>query len=75
MPTKKQPAASTVNKPFVLICLFVASTLTGTLWQGHEAPQEVAVQPAQMADAGHALPACGMVELSLTAQCKPRRDA
>lgn len=77
MHTKKQPAAA-INKPFLLICLFVASTLTATVWQGqdtaHDA-QQAATAPVQMADAGQALPACGMAELSLTAQCKPKRDA
>lgn len=75
MHTKKQPAAA-INKPFLLICLFVASTLTATMWQGqdtaHDA-QQAATAPVQMADAG--LPSCGMAELSLTAQCKPKRDA
>lgn len=72
MHTKKQPAA--LNKPFLLICLFVGSTLTATLWHGQEAVQESA-PTSQMADASQALPACGMAELSLTAQCKPKRDA
>lgn len=81
MPTKKQPAA--LNKPFVLICLFVASTLTATLWQGHEDAADMqasAAAPAQLAAvSGHGgdkgLPVCGMPELSLTARCQPRRDA
>lgn len=74
MPAKKQPA--TLNKPFVLICLFVASTLTATLWHGHEdaAETQASTAPAQLT-AASALPVCGMPELSLTARCQPSRDA
>ena len=70
-----------VNKPFVLICLFTVSTLAATLWNGDVNAETTAAKatiaaPTQMAgDHGRALPACGMRELSLSAQCQPSGDA
>ena len=70
-----------INKPFVLICLFTVSTLAATLWNGDVNAETTAAKatiaaPTQMAgNEGRALPACGMRELSLSAQCRPSGDA
>ena len=72
---------SGMNKPFVLICLFTVSTLAATIWNGDVNAETTSAKttiaaPTQMAgDRGHALPACGMRELGLSAQCQPNGDA
>jgi hypothetical protein len=65
-----------LNKPFLLICLFIFSTLAATWMSTGEAPASDAAPAPVAREAGHgALPICSSDALKLSAHCQPGRQA